>query len=115
MLYVACTRAQGLLYLSHAAKRKVAGETKTKELSEFVSAVSKQNQVHFLEVITAENAMLTPLQTLFSTSKPRFELADKAVISTVLSRPLPDEFEVSRRVADLSVFQIPLLLLLYCH
>jgi len=45
LLYVACTRAQGLLYLSHAAKRKVAGETKTKEVSEFISIVTKQDQV----------------------------------------------------------------------
>lgn len=45
LLYVACTRAQGLLYLSHAAVRKVAGETKTKKLSEFVSVVTNQNPV----------------------------------------------------------------------
>lgn len=106
LLYVACTRAQGLLYLSHAAKRKVAGETKTKELSEFISAVTKQNQARFLELIMAKNAMLISLQTLFSTSKPRLDLADRAVISTVLSRPLPDDFEVSRRVAELSVFKL---------
>ncbi|KIY44056.1 P-loop containing nucleoside triphosphate hydrolase protein [Fistulina hepatica ATCC 64428] len=45
LLYVACTRAQGLLYLSHAAKRRVAGETKTRDISEFMSALLKENSV----------------------------------------------------------------------
>ncbi|KAF9468047.1 UvrD-helicase-domain-containing protein [Collybia nuda] len=87
LLYVACTRAQSLLYLLHTIKRKVAGETKTKELSEFVSAVTKQNP------------------TLFTTLKPRFEPPDRAVISAVLGRPLPDDIEVSYRVTELSVFE----------
>lgn len=45
LLYVACTRAQSLLYLSHASKRKVAAETKSKELSEFVGVVIKADPV----------------------------------------------------------------------
>lgn len=48
LLYVACTRAQGLLYLSQAAKRRVGGETKKKDLSEFVSAVMKHNEVSLI-------------------------------------------------------------------
>ncbi|EGN98601.1 hypothetical protein SERLA73DRAFT_54973, partial [Serpula lacrymans var. lacrymans S7.3] len=45
LLYVAFTRAQNLLYLSYSSKRKVAGESKTKDLSEFVSVVRDENQV----------------------------------------------------------------------
>ena len=45
LLYVACTRAQSLLYLSHSSKRKVGGETKTKEISEFVAAATKEHSV----------------------------------------------------------------------
>jgi len=82
LLYVACTRAQGLLYLSHAAVRKVAGETKTKKLSEFVSVITTQ----------------TP--GLFTGRNPDFQCDDRAVICKVLNRPLPDEGEVSRRIAE---------------
>lgn len=45
LLYVACTRAQGLLYLSRVTRRKVAGEFKNKELSAFVSDVMNENSV----------------------------------------------------------------------
>ena len=39
LLYVACTRAQGLLYLTHATSRMVAGEQKPQELSPFIATV----------------------------------------------------------------------------
>ncbi|KAJ4500772.1 P-loop containing nucleoside triphosphate hydrolase protein [Lentinula lateritia] len=42
LLYVACTRAQSLLYLSYATQRKVSGETKTRDLSPFVSSVIRR-------------------------------------------------------------------------
>ncbi len=45
LLYVACTRAQCLLYLSHAEKRNIAGETKTRTMSPFLSAVRSENEV----------------------------------------------------------------------
>lgn len=45
LLYVACTRAQGLLYLSHSRSRKIAGESKNVHLSEFVSAIASYNLV----------------------------------------------------------------------
>ncbi|RDB25802.1 ATP-dependent DNA helicase PcrA [Hypsizygus marmoreus] len=82
LLYVACTRAQGLLYLSHVEKRKVAGDTKSKELSEFISVITKQNP------------------TLFTSWQPDLSPVDRRVISTVLNRPNPDESEVSRRIAE---------------
>ena len=45
LLYVACTRAQTLLYLTHANSRMFAGEARKKDLSEFVSIALKDNQV----------------------------------------------------------------------
>ncbi|KAJ7122967.1 P-loop containing nucleoside triphosphate hydrolase protein [Mycena epipterygia] len=48
LLYVACTRAQSLLYLSHVSKRKVGGETKTREISEFIAAATKEHTVRSL-------------------------------------------------------------------
>jgi hypothetical protein len=45
LLYVACTRAQGFLYLTHASSRMAGGETKKRSISTFVSALSKAARV----------------------------------------------------------------------
>ncbi|TFK40400.1 P-loop containing nucleoside triphosphate hydrolase protein [Crucibulum laeve] len=82
LLYVACTRAQGLLYLTHAEQRKFGGEAKKKDLSEFVSAVTKQNP------------------SLFTNQTPNLPTVQRDVISRVLGRPPADEAEVRRRCAE---------------
>ncbi|KAF9065598.1 P-loop containing nucleoside triphosphate hydrolase protein [Rhodocollybia butyracea] len=82
LLYVACTRAQSLLYLSHATSRKVAGETKTKELSAFVSSVIKEDP------------------TLFFDRPAMFSAPERKVICQVLNRPDPDEGEVTKRITE---------------
>ncbi|KXN84725.1 ATP-dependent DNA helicase PcrA, partial [Leucoagaricus sp. SymC.cos] len=71
LLYVACTRAQCLLYLLHAEKRKVAGETKNKVLSPFLS------------VITQENQSETPSR--FSFTFPAFDASERHAISQTAS------------------------------
>ncbi|KAG9082540.1 hypothetical protein FRC07_014172, partial [Ceratobasidium sp. 392] len=43
LLYVACTRAQALLYLTHSSSRMVGGETRKTTLSEFASSVVQQD------------------------------------------------------------------------
>ncbi|KAG1729658.1 P-loop containing nucleoside triphosphate hydrolase protein, partial [Suillus paluster] len=48
LLYVACTRAQTSLYLTHALMRKVAGVSKTRDLSEFISKIRSQCPVRFI-------------------------------------------------------------------
>ncbi|KDQ59189.1 hypothetical protein JAAARDRAFT_655375 [Jaapia argillacea MUCL 33604] len=45
LLYVACTRAQGLLALSYCSERMVAGEKKATELSHFILRVLKEAPV----------------------------------------------------------------------
>ncbi|KAF8211704.1 P-loop containing nucleoside triphosphate hydrolase protein [Mycena galopus ATCC 62051] len=85
LLYVACTRAQSLLYLSHVSKRKVGGETKTKEISEFVSAATKEHP------------------NIFTPRTSQFSPTERATITQVLSRTEPPEAEVARRVAELCV------------
>ncbi|KAJ6530358.1 P-loop containing nucleoside triphosphate hydrolase protein [Mycena vulgaris] len=82
LLYVACTRAQSLLYLSHVSKRKVGGETKTKEISEFVAAATKEHP------------------TIFTPRTSQFPSAERAVIAQVLGRPAAHEAEVARCVAE---------------
>ncbi|KAF9532506.1 P-loop containing nucleoside triphosphate hydrolase protein [Crepidotus variabilis] len=83
LLYVACTRAQSLLYLLYSSKRQVAGKAKDKGLSPFVSVPLEKNP------------------GLFSQTVPQFRANDRAVICQVLSRELPDEAEIQRRVKEL--------------
>ncbi|CAA7266986.1 unnamed protein product [Cyclocybe aegerita] len=83
LLYVACTRAQTLLYLLYSDKRQVAGKTKNKGLSEFVDDVKQKDD------------------TLFTHDVPLFAPESRAVISKVLERPLPEEAEIKRRLAEL--------------
>jgi hypothetical protein len=45
LLYVACTRAQSLLYLLFSRNRQVAGQTKLKTLSDFISVVQEKEVV----------------------------------------------------------------------
>ncbi|KAJ4477215.1 P-loop containing nucleoside triphosphate hydrolase protein [Lentinula aciculospora] len=82
LLYVACTRAQSLLYLSYATQRKVAGETKTRDLSPFVSSVVRQNPPLFAD----SPSMLLDL--------------DRKVICQVLKRSQPDPVQVTKHVAE---------------
>ncbi|KAF5391670.1 hypothetical protein D9757_002375 [Collybiopsis confluens] len=82
LLYVACTRAQSLLYLTHATSRKVAGDIKTKELSAFISSVTKEDPSLFMD-------------------RPSFcSPSDRKVICQVLNRPPPDEEEVKNRIVE---------------
>ncbi|KAJ7047915.1 P-loop containing nucleoside triphosphate hydrolase protein [Mycena alexandri] len=82
LLYVACTRAQTLLYLSHVSKRKVGGETKTKEISEFVASATKEHS------------------GIFTLRTPQLPPPARAVVTRVLGRPDAPEAEVLRRVAE---------------
>lgn len=45
LLYVACTRAQGLLYLTCSGSRMMNGERMNKEPSEFVKAILDKKPV----------------------------------------------------------------------
>ncbi|KAG1883398.1 P-loop containing nucleoside triphosphate hydrolase protein, partial [Suillus subluteus] len=47
LLYVACTRAQTSLYLTHTSKRKVAGVFKSRDLSEFISKICSKYPVRY--------------------------------------------------------------------
>ena len=51
LLYVACTRAQGLLYLIHAQRRNVAGRTINVDRSPFVEKVFQKYPVRLMMFI----------------------------------------------------------------
>ncbi|KAF8638307.1 hypothetical protein AX17_002327 [Amanita inopinata Kibby_2008] len=82
LLYVACTRAQGLLYLSYAQKRNVAGITRDRHRSTFISAV----------------VGLYP--DVFTDQIPQIDSNDRAVIAGVLHRAVPDEESAAHRIAE---------------
>ena len=48
LLYVACTRAQCLLYILYSEQRKVAGKARAKCLSEFVDVPREKNAVRLI-------------------------------------------------------------------
>ncbi|KAF8518460.1 P-loop containing nucleoside triphosphate hydrolase protein [Gautieria morchelliformis] len=79
LLYVACTRAQGLLYLSHSTYRMTAGNLAKKDLSEFVSRL--------------------PLR-LFSPTPPTLTAKDRLEIANILGRDA-----VNEEVAQLKIQQ----------
>ncbi|KAJ3866024.1 P-loop containing nucleoside triphosphate hydrolase protein [Lentinula novae-zelandiae] len=82
LLYVACTRAQSLLYLSYATQRKVSGETKTRDLSPFVSSVIRR------------------IPSLFVENSSILSGPDRKVICQVLNRPQPDSAQVTQHIAE---------------
>lgn len=105
LLYVACTRAQGLLYLSHASKRRFGAETKTKEISEFVSVVLKENPVNIYIIAYTCDAphCWIVIKAVFTPTLPEFSPLDRLEISRVLDRKPCLEVDVTRLVNELWV------------
>ncbi|KAG1826576.1 P-loop containing nucleoside triphosphate hydrolase protein [Suillus variegatus] len=87
LLYVACTRAQTSLYLTHTSKRKVAGVFKSRDLSEFISKIRSNSP------------------PLFSDMPHTHSTQDLRLIAKILDRRsrMPDELEVKRRMSMLCV------------
>ncbi|KIK97773.1 hypothetical protein PAXRUDRAFT_135598 [Paxillus rubicundulus Ve08.2h10] len=84
LLYVACTRAQVMLYLTHAVKRKSAGEQKTRDLSAFLCDIRDD-------------------PTIFSDEPPLLPPQDQKLMAEILgreSRLLGDD-DVKCRMASL--------------
>ncbi|GJE88670.1 UvrD-helicase-domain-containing protein [Phanerochaete sordida] len=96
LLYVACTRAHALLYLTHAASRKMAGETLSKRLSEFVSALPG--------VPPPANA---DSAALFARSPPALSPAECTTLARVLHRAPPDAAQARAQLAALAVAGTP--------
>ncbi|KAI9057301.1 P-loop containing nucleoside triphosphate hydrolase protein [Trametes sanguinea] len=84
LLYVACTRAKGLLYLTHTTSRMMAGEFVPAYISEFISALQYDKKT----------------KGLFTETLPPLPPQDRKTIADVIGRPLPEEAEVARRVSE---------------
>ncbi|KAG2070745.1 UvrD-helicase-domain-containing protein [Suillus decipiens] len=87
LLYVACTRAQTSLYLTHTSKRKVAGIFKSRDLSEFISKIHSS------------------CPPLFSDMPHTHSTQDLHLIARILDRGsrMPDELEVKRRMTTFNL------------
>ncbi|KAL9714066.1 ATP-dependent DNA helicase srs2 [Leucoagaricus gongylophorus] len=79
LLYVACTRAQCLLYLSYTERRKIAGEAKNKTLSPFLTSIR---------------------QSLFTNTLPDLDFSQCRTISQILGRAEPPEEQVRFQIAQ---------------
>ena len=103
LLYVACTRAKCLLYLSHATTRMISGEDKATSISRFMATVRSNPQVR-IEVRYSPRHLLTPVDSqtkgTFSEELPSLPRQDRVTMSQILNRELPDEADITRRVAD---------------
>ena len=104
LLYVACTRAQFLLYLTHATQRKVSGIDKETSLSTFLAKVRSNPQVN--TIIT--NAGSVTKVSLYPQTRgsfveplPPLPREDIVTMSKIIGRDPPDDAEITRRVAEL--------------
>ncbi|ODN83942.1 DNA helicase II/ATP-dependent DNA helicase PcrA [Cryptococcus wingfieldii CBS 7118] len=80
LLYVAMTRAQCFLTLSHCNFRMMGGEDKDKQLSEFVSDVQRK------------------LPGTFVQDLPKPDVEARKRVSTMLERPLSDEADTTAMI-----------------
>ncbi|KIP07660.1 hypothetical protein PHLGIDRAFT_23961 [Phlebiopsis gigantea 11061_1 CR5-6] len=94
LLYVACTRAQGLLYLTHASSRMMNGEKVFKKLSEFVSVITGPSEVRRASL------------ALFSESPPEMTYGQCRTLASVLHRTAVDSEQRTKDVAELCVLVV---------
>ncbi|TFK20286.1 P-loop containing nucleoside triphosphate hydrolase protein [Coprinopsis marcescibilis] len=87
LLYVACTRAKSLLYLTRSSSRMVAGDVKQKQLSKFIAA-------------TLEKSHKESSGPLFIQHLPHLEGEDRAIICKVLERTVPECATIEAAVED---------------
>ena len=82
LLYVACTRAQSLLYILYSSKRQIAGKIKYNSLSKFISAVCEKDEVCAiisLSDLDSVNSLSRVSSALMSlNTRPRIELSYRA-------------------------------------
>ncbi|KAH9945389.1 UvrD-helicase-domain-containing protein [Epithele typhae] len=87
LLYVACTRAQSVLYITHAQTRMHAGVTMESSLSPFITQIRGEPKT----------------AGLLSGNLPALPSEDRATMAKILNRTPPEEAEVTQRVAELYV------------
>jgi superfamily I DNA/RNA helicase len=83
LLYVAATRAQGLLYMLHCGQRMVGGDKDARQLSRFIKIP------------------LTDDKRLMSPELPNINVQNLEILAKVIRRPEPDAEECVSRMTEL--------------
>lgn len=89
----------------HTNTRKVSGESMPQSISQFIAAVRSDTKVHsFSNYLVIRRTILRAMSQTrgtFAEDLPLLPAQDRATLSKVLNgRPLPDEAEVARRIAE---------------
>ncbi|KAH9447788.1 hypothetical protein Pst134EB_021787 [Puccinia striiformis f. sp. tritici] len=94
LLFVAMTRAQGLLYCTYSAERMQGAETRSQEVSIFLKKLIKQSSGQ----CSAQECILT--QNL-----PQFDSSMREELSTVIGRPVATDDMIKNTVEEYLYFQ----------
>ncbi|EGG06154.1 uncharacterized protein MELLADRAFT_87299 [Melampsora larici-populina 98AG31] len=89
LLFVAMTRAQGLLYLSHCGQRMAGAETRNQSISPFVSSLTTQ---------TTTTKSKSSNNAVFTSKRPMLDETVRQELSDVLSRPMPSKQDVTTAI-----------------
>ncbi|CAE6452126.1 unnamed protein product [Rhizoctonia solani] len=106
LLYVACTRAQALLYLTYSSSRMVGGETRKTTLSEFVTCIIQQDLVRLSGTMAIKlprtnfRTLATSLKTLFQRNLPPLTKDELVLFGKILSRTAPSDEVVQRGLRE---------------
>lgn len=102
LLYVAMTRAQGLLYLTHCRQRMARGEYIEKSLSTFLRPIVDRQLGGSYGGPSAYNAAKKLTKVDFSTARPELDAAACAVLAKILDRPVPSSADIEAKVNEYS-------------
>ncbi|KAJ9478245.1 ATP-dependent DNA helicase SRS2 [Pseudozyma hubeiensis] len=91
LLYVAMTRAESVLYLTHASARMQGGDTQDKILSNFVASVASK---------TDGGACDAKKAIKFCTTRPEVDYEAVKTMAVVTGKELPTEAKVQAAVAE---------------
>ncbi|KAG0145759.1 hypothetical protein CROQUDRAFT_658266 [Cronartium quercuum f. sp. fusiforme G11] len=94
LLFVAMTRAQGLLYMTHCQQRMAGAESRDRSVSQFVSS------------LTVENVKSKTLKDVkFTQSPPKLGLKMRKELASILGRPLASDADVDSAITKYN--QVP--------
>ncbi|KAA1096075.1 hypothetical protein PGT21_004275 [Puccinia graminis f. sp. tritici] len=89
LLFVAMTRAQGLLYLTHSVERMQGAETRSQEVSIFLKKLIKQS-----------SDKGSPLDCIFTPKLPEVDSRLRQELSAVIGRPTAPDDVIKSRIEE---------------
>lgn len=102
LLYVAMTRAQGLLYLTHCRQRMARGNYIEKSLSMFLRPIVDRQLGGSYGGPSVHNAAKRLTKVDFGAARPELDAAPCAVLAKILDRPVPSSADVEAKIKEYS-------------